>query len=100
MVWKFSIRCCPDVSFGLFMHIIVAWLSTYNDIFFPIVSGEFLMIHTASMAPTTSASNVLCFVGGPRYILSDFTGVARPFLYSIAAAPIPSSCPEPSENIL
>ena len=47
----------------------------YNETFFPIVSGVFSNIHKARMAPQISASNVLCFNGGPKKYWRVFSGL-------------------------
>ena len=94
------IRYCPEVVFAPARAITMAWLSMYSEMVFPIISGIFLVIHMANSAPAASASYVLCLVLGPRYSFIVFTGQANPFLYSMADAPIPLSCPEPSEKTL
>ena len=94
------IRYCPEVVFAPARAITMGWLSMYSEMVFPIVSGIFLVIHVANSALAASASYVLCLVLGPRYSFIVFTGRANPFLYSMADAPIPLSCPEPSEKTL
>ena len=93
-------RYWPEDALRFFIDEIIAWLSMYNDTFLPTVSGLRFSIHVAKIAPTASASYVLCLEGEPRKYFSSRIGVSRPFEYRIAAAPTPSSIPEPSEKIL
>ena len=58
------------------------------------------MIQRASMAPVASASYVLCLSGDPRKACRVLRGQTLPFLYIMAAAPIPLSSPDPSEKTL
>ena len=68
------IRCCPEDGFAPLRLRIIAWLSMYIVAFFPTTSGAVLSSQVASIAPTISASYVLCFVMGLRCFLSDLIG--------------------------
>ena len=64
-VVRLSIKYCPVfVRFDV-KAAIMDWLSVYSDTFFPIVSGVFCNVHVASIAPSISASYVLCLSGVP-----------------------------------
>ena len=53
-------RCCPADVLGDLSVRITAWLSINSVTFFAVVSGVFVRIQRARMAPTISASYVLC----------------------------------------
>ena len=76
------------------------WLSVYSETVLPRVSGMLFRIHNAKISPTISASYVLCFSGVPKKACNVLSWFDLPFLYSIAAEPIPLLTPEPSKKIL
>ena len=61
------------------------------------VSAVFCKIHSASSAPTISASYMLWLSLVPRYSCSDLRGQAEFLRKGIAAAPMPLFWQEPSE---